>query len=693
MDTLKRIRAWIIGPKSDFPLFLVVLVLANLVAANVFFRIDLTSRRSYSLSEASRSAIRTLEEPLSVKVFFTRNLPAPYNSVERYLGDLLVEYNGVGNRRFSYSFYDMEKNENKDLAESYGIRPAQIQELKNDEVGIKNAYMGLAIVYSDAIEAMNDITSADGLEYRLTTTIARTTAKANALSGLAGKVKLTVYASSSLKAFGIQDYDKLDAIVRKAFDSVNAKYRDRLEYSFADVADQAEIDRVSSTYGVQKINWSAQRGIASGSGLLGIVVENGDKSRSLPLSLVRGIFGGYAVAGIDSLEARIDENLQALTATTLVVGYITGHGEKSLYDNRQGAAALNALTADSYELKELSLEKEDIPASMTTLVINGPRTPFSKEELYKIDQFIMRGGSVLALIDPFDEQMPQNGMYGAQPTYLPIESGLNALLEKYGAKLGRNYVMDSECYIARQQGQPEMPLYYVPIIDRKGMNQESTVSKNLSSVIFLKAGEVTSLVGEGAKGERTATPLVSSSAESWLMADRINLVPYTIAKPAADKLARHDLALLLEGRFESAFEKTPEPEGEAQTESTAFETSTYLARSVQRGKILVVGTSEISGPALLDGSGRQPVAIFLRNALDYLAGNEDLNPMRTKGLGLDELDKTKPALRAVVKSVNQYGLPLLVALAGLFAWRARVRRRERIQAFYSRSSSQKVENQ
>ena len=63
------------------------------------------------------------------------------------------------------------------------------------------------------------------------------------------------------------------------------------------------------------------------------------------------------------------------------------------------------------------------------------------------------------LYDPFDEQMPQGGaMYGAQPTYAPIDTGLDALLEKYGAKLGRDYVMDAECYVARQQGQPETPL-------------------------------------------------------------------------------------------------------------------------------------------------------------------------------------------------------------------------------------------
>ncbi len=686
MATLKKLRDWVLGPKSDFPLFLAVLVLANLVAANFFFRVDLTARRSYSLSEASRSAIRTLEEPIAVKVFFTRNLPAPYNSVERYLEDLLIEYKGVGGSRFSYSFYDMEKNENKDMAEGYGIHPAQIQEVKNDEVGIKNAYMGLAIVYGDAIEAVNDITGADGLEYRLTTTISRTAAKVNALAGLSGKIKMTVYASSSLKAFGIQGYDKLDAIARKAFESVNAKNKDRLEYAFADLSDPAEIDRVSSTYGVQKITWTAQKGIAAGNGLLGIVVEHGDKSRAIPLTLVRGLFGGYALAGIDNLESRIDENLQGLTATTLVVGYLTGHGEKDLYDDRQGAAMLTPLTSDFYELKELDLSKSDVPADMTAVVINGPRTKYSEAELYKLDQFVMRGGNLLALIDPFDEQMPQGGaMYGAQPTYAPIDTGLDALLEKYGAKLGRDYVMDAECYVARQQGQPETPLYYVPMIGKKGMNQKNPVSRNLSNVIFLKAGDVVPVLSDADKKERAATALAASSAESWLMADRISLSPYAIAKPAADKMAPHDLVLLLEGRFESAFAKAPEAAGKPAGDA-AFAADTHLAKSVQKGRIIVAGTSEIAGPALLDETGKQPVAIFLRNAIDYLAGNEDLNAMRTKGLGLDQLNKTKSGLRVAAKSFNEYGLPLLVALAGLYAWRSRTKRREQIREFYSKES-------
>jgi ABC-2 type transport system permease protein len=676
----KKLRAWLAGPRSDFWLFLAVLALANLLGAKAFFRLDLTANRSYSLSEASRRAVKTLEEPLSVKVFFTGGLPAPYNSVERYLGDLLIEYRSVDGRRFSYDFFDMESDGNKDLAESYGIRPVQIQEVKNDEVGFRNAYMGLAIVYGDAIEPVNDITSAAGLEYRLTTTMEKLKSTASALSGLSGKVKVTLYASSSLKAFRIQGFGDLDRVVRGAFDRVNAKNRGKLEYAFADPASPEERDALSARYGLQKINWGAQPGLEAGSGILGIALEHGDRVRTIPIGLARGLLGGYGLTGLDALEQRLGEGLQALMSQSPAIGYLTGHGERALYDQREGAGNLIPLVQDLYEFKELDLSKEDIPADLTTVVVNGPRSKYGEAELYKLDQFLMRGGSLLALLDPFEERLPQgSALYGGgMPEYVPIDTGLEALLERYGAKPVRNYVLDAECFVSRQPGMGETPLYYAPIIGKKGMNRSAAISRGLAEVLFYKPGEV-SIVAP-ASADRTATPLAASSAESWLVSERISLLPYALSKPAADKLAARNLAVLLEGRFESAFPGAPGGSGAARDGLSA---STHLAKSVQSGKIVVVGTSEIAGPLILDETGRQPVAVFLRNAIDYLAGNPELIDMRTKGLANNPLDKTPPAARRAAKTFNQYGLPLLVALAGLLAWRLRTRRRAKIQAFYA----------
>ena len=73
---MKKIINWFRSPSSDFALLIVLLILANLVGRRAFLRFDLTRPKSYSLSEASRQLVKTLDEPLSVRAFFSSNLPA-----------------------------------------------------------------------------------------------------------------------------------------------------------------------------------------------------------------------------------------------------------------------------------------------------------------------------------------------------------------------------------------------------------------------------------------------------------------------------------------------------------------------------------------------------------------------------------------------------------------------------------------
>ena len=77
---MKKFIDWIKSPKSDFALFVILLILANFVGRKAFLRFDLTQPKSYSISKSSKQMVKTLEEPLSIKVFFDENLPSPYNS-------------------------------------------------------------------------------------------------------------------------------------------------------------------------------------------------------------------------------------------------------------------------------------------------------------------------------------------------------------------------------------------------------------------------------------------------------------------------------------------------------------------------------------------------------------------------------------------------------------------------------------
>ena len=146
--------AGVFGRYGKLLLYLIVVILVNVVGVNLFTRFDLTANRLYSLSPVSRDVVSTLSEPLTFKVFFSANLPAPYNGVERYVRDLLQEYALAGNQYFNYQFYnpggeDEAALANQEMARSYGIQAVQIRAIEQDEVKFQKAYMGLAMIHGD----------------------------------------------------------------------------------------------------------------------------------------------------------------------------------------------------------------------------------------------------------------------------------------------------------------------------------------------------------------------------------------------------------------------------------------------------------------------------------------------------------------------------------------------------------------
>lgn len=692
MNGLKRFWSWLKSPKSNFALLVVLLILANLVGSKAFFRADLTSTHSYSLSDASVSVVKTIEQPLSIKVFFTENLPSPYNTVEQYLSDLLVEYKGNSNKNFSYEFFDMTKPENETLARNYGLQQLQIQEIKNNEVGFKNAYMGLAVLYGDRIEILDNLTSSDGLEYKMTMTISKMISTTDLLSGLDGNVKMTLYSTGKLSMFGISGFDKLESSVQEAYEDLNKKNMGKITFESVDPS-QSEIDSLVAQYGIQKINWTENDAAGTqSSGVLGIVLEYDGQSRTVPLNLGRSIFG-YAVSGLNELPETLSSSLQSLVSKTLTVGYITGHDERSLEDEQNGSARFKALTSDMYELKELNLAEVDIPAEINTIVISGPKKAYSDTELYKIDQFVLRGGNLMLFLDPYEEIQTEASYYGyGMPTYQPIDTGLERLLEKYGLTVGKNYVLDEECYTTQQQGYGTINLYYVPVLKKNFLNQKHEISKNLSFVLFCQNSSI-DINFDKTDSSRSATVLAQSSPSSWLMSEDITLSPLMMSPPDESEMASQNMAVIVEGVFDSAFETSPIDEATSNSEtadgSDSVNTtdnvvveSTHLSHSLQKSKIFVVGSSIPTNSMLLDETQSQPISLFIRNAVDYMTGNGDMNEMRTKSVDLNTLTIKNSKAAKVAQIFNQYIIPLLVALSGLLVWRLRVARRRLIAKKY-----------
>lgn len=683
MKKENKIISWLGNSKGNLWLFIAAVILLNIAATRAFFRIDITGPKSYSLSQASKEAVRTLEEPLSIKVFFNKNLPAPYNNVEQYLRDILSEYKTAAGKNFSYEFFEMEKSENQKIARSYGIQEVQVREVKNNEVGLKKAFMGLAIVYADQIEKLDGLSTSDGLEYKLTTSISRIIAKTNIFAGLTDNVRLTLYKSEDLsKITQIANFSQIEPAVEDAFRKVNRKFNNKIEFSKVNPNSSQALE-LSRKYGIQNVRYTDENGQAS-NGSIGLVLEYGDKFRIVPMELANMIFN-YAVTGLEDLEESIQSTAENLVSKTSLIAYITGHGERNIQDEND-AAYFASLLSDYYTLEEVNLSEKNIPAAAETVIINGPKSEYSEEELYKIDQFIMRGGNVMFLVDSYDEQVMNQ--YGMQlPVYTPVDSGIQKLLSAYGVEVGNEYVFDEKCFSQLDRQYGKLNFYYVPQVQKKNLNQKNPITRNLGEVFFLESFPLDPSKAQEDK-DIDVTILAKTSPASWTVpvTEGFALSPVGITKPQdKEKFGEKTVCLLLEGKPQSAFLTAPDfgsKENDASQSDATLSAQNHLSAAVQKSKIFVAGTSFITSAQLIQPNSTEPVAYFVRGSVDYMCQKEDLCQMRTKNLSINTLRQVKPKAAAFVKYFNQAGLAVLAAIAGLLVYMARKRHRENIRRLY-----------
>ena len=176
------------------------LVLLNVLSLRFFTRLDLTHDRRFTLSDATATTLEGLRDPVTVRAYFTSDLPPPFSTNARYVRDLLEEYHSGSNGNVDFEFIDPvsgetaeDKEKKKDVKrdifgrairettsveqemQTLGIPPVQVQVNEDDKVEVKRAYMGMAVHYGNKTEIIPMVQHTDGLEYDLTTLIRKLT--------------------------------------------------------------------------------------------------------------------------------------------------------------------------------------------------------------------------------------------------------------------------------------------------------------------------------------------------------------------------------------------------------------------------------------------------------------------------------------------------------------------------------------
>ena len=719
-------------------IYLVIIVLINVAGMTLFFRMDLTSNRIYSISKASKKVVSTLSEPLTIDVFFTKNLPAPYNNTERYLHDLLEEYAIHANKYFNYRFYDVSPEseginplaqENQKLARNYGIHPVQIQAFEEDEVKFKKAYMGLVLIHGDMIERIPTITSINGLEYKLTTAIQKLNNKISALLSLSDKIRVKLFLSSSLKSvapfMGLSELPEYPDKLKEIIDQVNSKNYGKLEYTYIDPSTTQTDQKPLGKYNLMHLKWPdlSDGKIQAGSGIIGLVMEYNEKVREIPLLRVLRIpiIGTqYHLTDIDELEEIINDNLETLVDINEDIGYLADHGTHEIsgfspmgQKNPESLSTFSSLISQTYSIKPINLKDQTIPSSLNCLVIARPTESFSDYELYQIDQALMRGTNLALFLDAFNEvrdNSQQNFGLNRGFKYVPLDTGLNKLLAHYGIDMKKSYVMDENCHkqrLPRSMGGGERPIYFAPIIKNKFINHDLKFMNGINGLVAVKISPLELDEERISNNKLTAVKLFSSSEKSWEMRENITLNPMFLhPPPSADELQSFPLAYIIEGEFPSYFAGKPIPEKisnetdmetkdnpesdvESETKKENIDMSQIKGRGgfISKGKpakIFLMASSEMLKDTVLDPEGNSPNDMFVLNAIDALNHRQNIAIMRSKILRFNPLHDTGAITKTFVKSFNIAGLPVLVVFLGLIIWFGRHSRKKRIQMMFQK---------
>lgn len=159
-------------------LIVAVLIVVNVLSEKFFFRLDFTADQRYTLSEATKDILKSMDEPVTVTAYFTEDLPPDYAVAREDFKDLLIEYDNRSGGKVLYEFVDPNNDQElEQRAYQAGVTPLQMNMREKDEIVLKKVYMGAVVQLGDKSEAIPAIQPGSSMEYDLSSAIKKLSIK------------------------------------------------------------------------------------------------------------------------------------------------------------------------------------------------------------------------------------------------------------------------------------------------------------------------------------------------------------------------------------------------------------------------------------------------------------------------------------------------------------------------------------
>lgn len=401
------------------------------------------------------------------------------------------------------------------------------------------------------------------------------------------------------------------------------------------------------------------------------------KGRDIPVQLLEMQINYDQFQNINNsvilLEYKLANTIQKLQRNNPpIIAFAKGHGE---LPRTKTEYIYNALQDEAFHIFEFDLTQTNnlIDKRVDVLVIAKPTQPFTRNEKFIIDQFVMQGGKVLWLVDGVNADMDSLNNTDFFLS-MPLELNLDDILFKYGVRVNNTLIQDAQMHeeialvTSQVDGVPQtqsFPWLYYPTL----LPTTHSITKNLDPVFTKFTSTLDTIRVPNIK----KTVLLTSSQYSKALLAPIRVHLGIINQtPPAHTFTQPNLpaAVLLEGKFTSLFKnqlnkaninsfdsagiyqtlKESEP-----TKMIVVADGDVISNDLSQGKPLPLGYSKFTRKNYAN-------ATFITNCLEYLIDNNNLIETRNKDIKLRQLDAEKVRTEKTKWQFINIGLPLILLL-------------------------------
>ncbi len=699
------------------------LVVGNLVLVNMWLyplqtlRIDATSQGEFSLSPTTRNLLANLQEPLTLRAFISEKTHPLLAPLIPQIRDLFQEYAIASNGKVKADVVDPASDPaiEQEAAQTYGIQPTPLQVSGRFEASVINAYFDIVVKYGDQnttlsfrdlIEVNSNQNSVDvrlrNLEYDLTSAIKKVVYGFQSIdavfAAMKDPVKLTLITTPQTLP---EPLKTAPDTIKKVAEDIAKQSGGKFAFETVDpTAPNAAITQQTliNTFHLQPIPVSL---FSQDSYYLDMLLTTSNKTEAISPAQ------DFSEASVrTAIESALKRSSQGFLK---VVGLWTPPAAQTDQFGQQGPGSLAAYQmlqqqlSQDYSVRSIDLQAGQVPPDVDVLVVLAPQDMTDKER-YAIDQYLMRGGSVIVGAGNYSIAQSPTGGLGLTP----LQNGLNDLLTSYGVQVTQTLVMDPQnepfpVQVARNIGGiavqevQAINFPFFPDIRSNAMDRTNPIVSQLPAVTMNFASPVA--LDPAKNANRTTSVLLKSSPNAWLSTNtqlepNFQLYPQT-GYAIEGQPQSYPLAVAIQGVFDSYFKGKPSPllqtnqlasaqPGAAQnaapnaTPTPAPLTSSLLESSPDTARLVVLGSSEFVDDNVLQLSSRLTQNRYLnnlqlmQNAVDWSVADLDLLSIRSRGTTsrvLKPMDQREESTWEIVNYA--IALAALLGIGALWYYRRR----------------------